>query len=83
MSDDAIIANLRDALEHNLPADMRQGIVASIEHLTGKAEPSQTPPDTRPRDALTGEVITLTPKVTVGGKPLFDHSSPRNPYNGR
>jgi hypothetical protein len=27
-------------------------------------------PDTRPRDALYNRVITFTPKVTIGGKPL-------------
>jgi hypothetical protein len=66
-----LVRNLREALEHDLPADCRMGIQRSIELLTGKPEASSAPPDTRPRNALTGELISFTAsKVTIGGKPL-------------
>jgi hypothetical protein len=66
----AIVRGLRDALDHNLPADCRAGIVRAIELYTGKAEPTPEPPDTRPRDALYNQPITFTPKISINGKPL-------------
>jgi hypothetical protein len=73
MSNDTatLVRNLREALGHDLPADCRAGIQRSIELLTGKPEATSAPPDTRPRNALTGEPITIiASKVTVNGKPL-------------
>jgi hypothetical protein len=70
-----LIHNLREALEHNLPSDMRAGIVRSIELLTGKPEAAPQP-DTQPRDALYNKPITFTAsKVTVNGLPLHSHKT--------
>jgi hypothetical protein len=69
-----ILKGLRDALDHDLPADMRQGIVASIEHLTGKPEPRPAPP--------TPMGPAFVAKVTLHGEP-FPHpatSNPRKPF---
>jgi hypothetical protein len=66
---EAIVRGLRESLEHNLPSDMKQGIQASIAHLTGRPDPTPAP-DPTPRDALYNLPITFTPKVSVNGKPL-------------
>jgi hypothetical protein len=72
MSNDTatLVRNLREALDHNLPADCRAGIVRAIELYTGRPEPLPVPPDPTPRDALYNLPITFTPKVSVNGKPL-------------
>jgi hypothetical protein len=73
-ANEATVRGLREALEHNLPADMRQGIQASIAHLTGRPDPTPEPPPTL------GPAFTAT--VTFNGK-TFPHPSipnPRRPF---
>jgi hypothetical protein len=70
-ANEATVRSLRDALDHNLPSDMRQGIVRAIELLSGKPE-AHPAPDTQPRDALYNLPITFTPKISVNGKPLHN-----------
>jgi hypothetical protein len=74
MSNEDTIRGLRDALAHDLPSDMRAGIVASIELLSGKAEPRPAPP--------TPLGPGFVAKVTLHGQP-FPHpttSNPRRPF---
>jgi hypothetical protein len=68
-ANEASMRNLREALAHNLPADMRAGIQRAIDTLQGFPDPAPEP-DTQPRDALYNRPITFTPKVSINGKPL-------------
>jgi hypothetical protein len=79
-ANEAIVRNLREALDHNLPADMRQGIQTSIEFLTGKPEAPPAPPDTGPRD-VHNQPIIFTARVTLNGQPTIHPSTPAlNPW---
>jgi hypothetical protein len=79
MTDKAtIVRGLREALDANLPADMRQGIHRAIEFYSGQPSVAAQPDD-RPRDAKNGRIIEFrASKVTVNGKTLIDNS--RSPF---
>jgi hypothetical protein len=72
-----ILKGLRESLDHNLPADMRAGIQASIEHLTGKPEPRPAPP--------TPLGPGFVAKVTINGEPFDTTSTPHplTPWSNR
>jgi hypothetical protein len=70
----ATVRGLREALDHNLPSDMRRGIEASIALLQGRPDPTPAPP------APLGPAFTA--KVTLNGE-TFPHpttSTPRRPF---
>jgi hypothetical protein len=67
-ANEATVRNLRDALAHDLPADMRRGIEASIALLQGKPDPTPAPPP-----AL-GPAFVAT--VTLNGQPTIHPSTP-------
>jgi hypothetical protein len=74
---EAIVRNLRDALDHDLPADMRQGIQRTIEFHTGRPDPTPEPP--------TPLGPAFVAKVTINGEPFDTTSTPHplTPWSNR
>ena len=79
-ANEATVRNLRDALAHDLPADMRRGIEASIALLQGKPDPTPAAPDAGPRD-VHNQPIIFNARVTLNGQPTIHPSTPAlNPW---
>jgi hypothetical protein len=68
---EAIVRGLRESLE-TLPYDMHSGVQSAIAYYTDpdKNPYGYQPPPEPPRNSMTNQPITFTPKVSIGGKEL-------------